>query len=139
VFAFAWQALIQRFHNTIAKRNFPGPQNPQDLGLLIVDRTEEARLRLLLRRMRRFNPVPSLFGVGTLQIPVATIAEDANPRESSHSYFIQFADVNAFFLTQHLKPSRYIRRKGARHYFNRLDPVLCKVASLTDPQGIVRL
>lgn len=139
VFGFTWQALIQRFHNTISQRNFPGPQNPQDLGLLIVDRTEETRLRNLLRRMRRFNPVPSMFGVGTRQIPVATLAEDANPRDSRHSYFVQLSDVNAFFLTQKLNPAGYVKRKGARNYFDRLDPVLCKVASLSDPRGIVRL
>ncbi len=80
VFEMAWTVLIQRFHNTISYRNFPGPQNPQDLGLLIVDRTEEKKLRNLLRRMRRFNPVPSMFDVATRQIPVATMAED--PRMS---------------------------------------------------------
>ena len=139
VFEFAWTALIQRFHNTISAQNFPGPHNPQDRGLILVDRTDEKRLRDLLRKMRRFNPVPSMFGGGALQIPVRTIAEDPNPRDSAHSYFIQLSDVNAFFLTQKLGPSFYVKRKGARNYFDRLDPILCKVASLSDPQGIVRL
>lgn len=138
-FEMAWTVLIQRFHNTISYRNFPGPQNPQDLGLLIVDRTDEKRLRGLLRRMRRFNPVPSMFGIGTRQIPVGTIAEDPNPRESMHSYFTQLSDVNAFFLTQKQVPSGYVKRKGGRNYFDRLDPILCKVASQSDPQGIVRI
>ena len=40
VFQFAWRALIQRFENTVTHRNFPGPQNPQDFGLLVVDQTE---------------------------------------------------------------------------------------------------
>src|SRR3546814_3824644 len=31
----------------------PGPQNPDDKGLLIVDQTEEKRLRGISRRMRR--------------------------------------------------------------------------------------
>jgi Protein of unknown function (DUF3800) len=139
VFEFAWTALIQRFHNTISYRNCPGPQNPQDLGLILVDQTEEKRLRDVLRRMRRFNPVPSMFGVGTRQIPVATIAEDPNPRDSRNSYFTQLSDVNAFFLTQKLVPSQYVRKKGARNYFDRLDPILCKVAAISDPQGIVQL
>jgi hypothetical protein len=37
VFLSAWRALIQRFENTLSHRNFPGPQNPQDFGLLVVD------------------------------------------------------------------------------------------------------
>jgi hypothetical protein len=139
VFEMAWTLVIQRFHNTIARQNFPGPRNPRDLGFILVDRTDEKRLRDLLRGTRRFNPVPSMFGIGTLQIPVATISEDPNPRDSQHSYFTQLSDVNAFFLTQRLSPSIYVKRKGARNYFDRLDPILCKVASLSDPQGIVRV
>lgn len=44
VFDVAWVTLIQRFHNTISYKNFPGPQNPDDKGLLVVDQTEERRL-----------------------------------------------------------------------------------------------
>ena len=139
VFGRAWEMMFQRFHNTLAYRNFPGPQNPQDLGLLIVDQTAEKPLQLLLRRMRRYNPVPGMHGLPTRQIPVTTLVEDPNHRDSLHSYFIQMADVNAYFLLQKQQPCRYIRIKGGRNYFDRLDPVLCKVAAHNDPQGIVRL
>lgn len=64
VFETAWETMIQRFHNTLSYRNFPGPQNPQDNGLLVVDKTEVKRLRDLRRRMGRFNPVPNLGGPG---------------------------------------------------------------------------
>ncbi len=139
VFGQAWARLFQRFHNTLAYRNFPGPQNPQDLGLLIVDQTAEVPLRLVLRRMRRFNPVPGMQGLPTRQIPVTTLVEDPNHRDSLHSYFIQLADVNAYFLFQKHQPCKYVRIKGARNYFDRLDPVLCKVAAQNDRQGVVRL
>jgi hypothetical protein len=139
VFDWAWQALIQRFHNTISHRNFPGPQNPQDHGVLVADRTDEVKLRKLLRKMRRFNPVPNLFSTGTRQLLVDTIVEDPVHRDSLHSYFIQLSDVNAYFLFQKLGPCGYVRRKGARNYFDRLGPALCLQASRTDPQGIVRL
>ncbi len=139
VFHWAWMTLVQRFHNTISHRNFPGPQNPQDHGLLVVDRTEESKLRAVVRRMRRYNPVPSLYGLPTRQLLLDTLIEDPVHRDSLHSYFVQLADVNAYFLYQKLQPCSYIRRKGARNYFDRLDPILCKVASRTDPQGIVRL
>jgi hypothetical protein len=42
-------------------------------------------------------------------------------------------------FAQKLSPSGYVHRKGGRNYFDRLDPVLCKVASSTDRQGIVRV
>ncbi len=40
--------------------------------------------------------------------------------------------MNAFFLTQKLGPSFYVKRKGARNYLYCLDPILCKVASLSE-------
>jgi len=139
VFDNAWRALVQRFHNTMSHRNFPGPQNPQDLGLLVVDKTEEKKLRSLTRRMGAYNPIPNKYGGGYRQLPVTTLVEDAVHRNSLHSYFIQLCDVNAYFLYQKHAANRYVRKKGARNYFDRLDPVLCKVASTADPRGIVRL
>jgi hypothetical protein len=139
VFHAAWRALIQRFENTISRGNFPGSQNSRDCGVLIVDQTDERKLRGLARRMRVFNPVPNMDGGGYRQLPLETLVEDAAHRNSLHSYFIQLSDVNAYFLYQKHDPAAYVRRKGARNYFDRLDPVLCKVASSSDPQGIVRL
>lgn len=66
IFEMAWMTLIQRFHNTIAHRNFPGPQNPDDKGILIVDQTDEVKLRNLSRKMRRYNPVPRAHGSGAI-------------------------------------------------------------------------
>lgn len=137
VFETAWMTLIQRFHNTISHKNFPGPQNADDHGLLIVDQTEEKKLRGISRRMRRYNPVPSMFGPSARAVPITTLVEDAVHRNSLHSYLIQLADVNAYFLYQRFQPSGYVKRKGARNYFNRLRPVLCTVASRADPDGIV--
>jgi hypothetical protein len=137
VFTSAWSTLIQRFHNTISHKNFPGPQNPQDYGLLIVDQTDEKKLQNIIRKMRRFNPVPNFGGGGYRQMPITRLVEDAVHRNSLHSYFIQLSDVNAFFLLQKLVSCAFVRKKGGRNYFNRLDPVLCKVCSAADPQGIV--
>lgn len=140
VFENTWKALFQRFHNTITHRNFPGPQNPQDYGIVIVDKTHEPKLRSLLRRLRKYNPVPSHYSaLGYRDLHLLTLVEDPVHRDSLHSYFIQFADVNAYFLFQKERPCGYIRRKGARNYFNRLNPVLCTFASRSDPQGVVRL
>jgi hypothetical protein len=137
IFDIAWMTLIQRFHNTIANKNFPGPQNPQDYGILVVDQTDEPKLRILTRKMRRYNPVPCRFGTGSRLIPITTVVEDPVHRNSLHSYFIQLADVNAFFLYQKHLPCKYVRKKGGKNYFDRLDAILCKVATRTNDWGIV--
>lgn len=140
VFDNAWRALFQRFENTISHQNFPGPKNPDDRGIVIVDRTHEKKLRNLTRRMRRYNPVPSLVpGGAPRQLPLLTVIEDPVHRDSAHTYFIQMVDVSAYFLIQKAQPCGYVRKKGGRNYFDLLAPVLCLHASRTDPQGVVRL
>ena len=58
--------------------------------------------------------------------------------ERSH-YFIQAADMAAFLLYQKFAPNSYMRRHAGHRYFSRLGPILCRVASRNDPEGIVRL
>jgi hypothetical protein len=139
VFDAAWKTLIQRFENTLAHRNFPGPRNPDDMGMLFPDRSDEKKLNALLRSMRAFNPVPSQQSSGYRNLQIRTIIEDPNYRDSSHSYFIQSVDVTAFLLYQHLSPSTYMRKKSGQNYFGRLAPIVCKHASPRDPSYIVRL
>jgi hypothetical protein len=141
VFGIAWRALIQRFENTLSHRNFAGPANPDECGMLFPDHTDDKKLTGLLRQMRRYNPVPNqaAYDVGYRNLALSKITEDPNFRESDHSYFIQAADQVAFLLYQSLEPSGYMRKKGGHNYFQRLAPILCKAASSKDPQGIVRL
>lgn len=140
-FTMAWKVLTQRFENTLSYQNFPGPTNPDDRGMLFADHTDDKKLMQLLRQMRRYNPVPNqpTFGLGYRNLVLTSIIEDPNFRDSEHSYFVQAADVAAFLLYQRLAPSSYVRRKSGQNYFRRLDSVLCKVASLSDPDGIVFL
>jgi hypothetical protein len=140
VFENDWRTLIQRFHNTISYRNFPGPSNAKDLGIIIADQTHLVPLMRLTRRLAKYNPIPNMGRPGYRQMPIPTICEDAIHRDSRHSYFIQLADVNSYFLVQQQQPCAYVSRKGARNYFKRLAPVLCLHASTTDKLlGIVRL
>lgn len=139
VFESAWKVLIQRFENTLANRNFPGPRNPDDMGMLFPDRSDEKKLNGLLRRMRAFNPVPSQQSSGYRNLQIRTIIEDPNYRDSGHSYFIQSVDVTAFLLYQHLAPSSYMKKKSGQNYFGRLASIVCKYASPRDPLHIVRL
>jgi len=141
VFEMAWKALLQRFENTMRNKNFPGPANPDDRGSLFPDHTDDKKLRVLIRKMRRFNPIPNQqqFGQGYRDIPMDLVIEDPNIRDSKDSYFIQAADAVAFFLKQYMEPNSYMRKKSGHSYFTRLEPVLCKCASSNDQFGIVRL
>jgi hypothetical protein len=141
VFTAAWRALIQRFENTINHRNFAGPVNPDDRGLLIPDHSDDKKIQTLLRQMRHYNPVPNQpqYGQGYRNLALARLAEDPNFRDSRHSYFVQSCDLAAFLLYQRERPNAYVRNKGARNYFRLLDPILCKVAATHDSEGVVRL
>lgn len=137
----AWGALIQRFSNTIKHRNFPGPANPDERGMIVPDNTDVKVVQGLMRKVRKYNPVPnqSQFGAGYRNMTITNMVEDPYFKDSRHSYFIQAADVVAFSLYQRMAPSSYIKKKSAQNYFNRLNGVLCKSASSSDPEGIVRL
>ena len=138
VFKCAWQALIQRFENTIRYRNFPGPANADERGILFPDRTDDKKLAQLLRKMRRYNPIPNQAHIGTgyRDLALQTVIEDPNFRLSQHSYFIQAADVVAYCLLQQLKPNSYMRKNSGTNIFSLLEPRLCRVASHSDPLKI---
>jgi len=140
VFDRAWRTLIQRFENTLSHHNFPGPANPDERGLIICDQTDQ-RLNQLLRKMRRYNPVPnqSSLAPGYRDLRLKYIIEDPVHRDSKHTYFLQAVDTIAFFFYQVLAPNAYIRRRGARMYFKRLLPVLCTFASRENKYGVVHL
>ncbi len=141
VFERAWTALIQRFENTISNHNFPGPANPDERGIVFCDHTDDKKLMLLLRKKRHYNPVPNAqaLGSGYRNLPLQYVIEDPSFRDSAHSYFVQAADLAAFLLYQRERPNTYIKMKSGHNYFARLTPVLCRVASPGDPDGIVRL
>ena len=141
-FEKAWQALIQRFENTMSNSNFPQPRNPSERGLIVCDETDEASLRNVFRRLRVYNPVPhnrARFGAGYRQLPVQSLVEDPIMRRSHQSYFIQAVDAVAFSAYQLYAPSGYVRTKGAKNYYGRLAPIHCTVASPRNRYGIVEL
>lgn len=140
-FGAAWRALIQRFENTLDHRNFPGAHDVANCGIVFPDNTDNKKLRQILRAMRRYNPVPNQpqWGAGYRNMALRAVIEDPGFRDSADSFFIQAADLAAFLLYQKHQPSSYMRKKAGSNYFERLDPILCKVACTSDPQGIVRL
>jgi hypothetical protein len=112
VFLQAWNALLMRFENTISKRNFPGPRNATDMGMVLSDNTDGNKLRGLLRKMRHFNMIPSLFG-GSRNLKLQYIIEDPVFRDSQYSFMHQMNDVVAYCAKQLYEPNSYMKRKGA--------------------------
>lgn len=137
VFEAAWSFLIQRFENTMNHRNFAGPNNSVDKGMIFPDNTDGETLRLLVRKMRHYNLVSSKFSLESRNVPISSVVEDPVFKDSRHSYFIQLADVCAYFARQYLKPNKVVRKQGAKTYYERLGPVLVKKAALNHPLGMV--
>lgn len=138
VFINAWQALFQRFENTLRTGNFPGSYST-DYGLVFTDATSGERLTRLVRKMSVYNPVPNRNGGGYRNLPIVKIIEDPHEKDSKDSLPIQMCDVCAYFLKQYYAPNGYVKRKRAGRYFERLDAILNKRASINHPLGIVEL
>jgi len=140
VFSNAWQALFQRFENTMSYGNFPGGHR-NDFGLILTDATDGGKLQKMVRRMSVHNPVPNMSwaGPGYRNIPIVRIIEDPHPKDSKTSHLIQACDVAAYFLLQKYKPNTFIRKSGAQNYLDRLAPVLNKRATYSNVLGVVVL
>lgn len=139
VFDRAWEALFQRFENTLHHKNFPGPANPQDYGVIFCDDTNGRKLNSLIRKMAVYNPIPKKFGSGYLSKPIRLLIEDPNMRNSVSSLPIQAADFCAFMLYQHFHPNNYLKNKTGHGYFHHLSSILNKKASNAHPDGVVLL
>jgi hypothetical protein len=136
VFDWAWRLLLQRFENGITNRNLNGPinANADERGIVLPDNTDKAKVTSLLRRIRRFNPLP-----GKGNAPIQFLVEDPCFRDSLASYFIQAADLVSYTLCQKILPNARAKRHGLHNLFDRLNPVLYIAASKSDAQGIVRM
>ncbi len=142
VFERTWQALIQRFENTIRHRNFGGPANPDDKGVVLADRTDDKQLTQLVRKMRRFNPIANVgryYSGGFRDIPLDYVIEDPVMRESKNSFMHQMVDVVSYCARQLYEPNKYMQKKGGHRFYHRLHPVLVTQASTVHPLGIVEL
>lgn len=127
IFELAWERLIQRFENTIQKGNFPdSKKDTVESGMIIPDNTDNKKLKDLVRKMRRHNPIPNNSGYrnGYRNLTLSRIIEDPFLKDSADSYFHQIVDVVAYFARQHFEPNAYVRKKGAATFYNRLLPVI---------------
>lgn len=138
VFSSAWRTLFQRFENTLIHGNFPGGYK-RAFGTVFTDATNGEKLTSIMRKMSVYNPIPNRGRGGFQKNPIGRIIEDPSSRNSEHSLPIQPCDVIAYFLHQSLKPNSYVKKSGAHNYFQRLDAILNKPASRSNPLGIVML
>jgi hypothetical protein len=114
-------------------------------AILIADQGREIEINRAVRRMRRFNPIPSQFGTWdgtsrTKNITVRRIIEDPIFRESHRSYLVQLADAVAFaLLKREVTPTPLIEKYGINRMFDDVLSGVCfRKASPRDALGIVR-
>jgi len=84
----AWNFALNRLHIRYSK-----------IGALCSIYPDEGHADLIkrcIRSMRRHNFVPKRYGPGTFRLRTERILEDPSNRNSTDSYFIQLADLNAY-------------------------------------------
>lgn len=100
----------------------------------------------LLRKMRRFNFIPSAQGMWaggqtSKNMPAEHLIEDIVYRDSKRSYFIQAADFCAYSLLRFEGPTERAQKMGFDQSFMRLEQAFIKQAFSKDPRklGIIRV
>ncbi len=124
----AWTMFLQRFENWLVAR--------QELGIVVNDEGYEKLTRMLSRRMKVYNPIPSHYG-GYYQSPLVKIIEDPFSRRSQYSYFVQLADISAYLARlRHNHTSRQAKW-GIHKLYKRIKPRYILEASKKDNYGFV--
>ena len=131
IFNLAWGRLLQRYDTFLKK-------DANDKGIIVADDTDNSKLMALQRKMRIYNPTPSHYNEGYYNSPIDNIIEDTFLRASHHSYFIQTVDMIAHTLYRKEYPKGSYKKYGLEYQFDKIEPILLKKASKTDPLGIVR-
>lgn len=111
----AWRALLVRFQKVLVEEG-------ETQGLIFADETNEVKVRSQLRRMRRQSITPALFQ-DEVQETRLQILEDPVMRNSTQSYFVQFADLAAHALYRHRYPSGGLKRYNVDRLFEELAPL----------------
>ena len=137
--------LINRINRLMIEQNMN--------AILIFDNGNNRNIVRKIRKMRRFNLIPSnsIFGWGKDEmfmsklghsfknIPIDRIVEDPNFRESNESYFIQIVDFIAYSLLRKECPVPKFISNGFSNIFDCLLPCLVKEANRKDAFGIIRV
>ncbi|MCA5005479.1 DUF3800 domain-containing protein [Sphingobacterium bovistauri] len=142
IFELAWNTLIMRFENTISNKNFRGPSNTDDRGMILSDNTEGTKLRRLVRKMRHYNTIPNkteIYNSGYRNIKINSVIENPVLRDSQYSFLHQMNDVLAYCIKQKYQSNTYMKKKGGDKFYKRLDNVTVKMVTSKNNYGIVEI
>jgi len=124
----AWTMFLQRYENWLVAK--------QEFGIVVNDEGYDKMLRLLSRKMRVYNPIPSHYG-GYYQAPIVKIVEDPFSRYSQHSYFVQLADMSAYLARLRHDHTPMHAWWGIHRLYKRIKPRYMLEASRKDNYGFV--
>jgi len=124
----AWTMFLQRYENWLVAR--------QELGIVVSDEGHEKMTRMLSRKMRVYNPIPSHYG-GYYQAPIVKIIEDPFSRHSQYSYFVQLADISAYLARLRHDHTSWQVKWGIHKLYKKIKPRYILEASRKDNYGFV--
>jgi len=124
----AWTMFFQRFENWLLGN--------QALGIVVTDEGHEKMTRMLSRKMKVYNPIPSHYG-GYYQAPLVKIIEDPFSRHSQYSYFVQLADISAYLARLRHDHTPRQTTYGIHKLYKRIKPSYILEASRKDNYGFV--
>lgn len=131
-----FEHLLNRIDRTMKEMN--------SYAILICDEGKESEYTRLVRRMSKFNYIPSDRGTWedgkkAKNIPIDRILEDPVFKNSEKSFLIQMADFCAFALLRFQKPTDKLKKYGIHEVIDTiLADVRVKEANRKDPRGIIR-
>lgn len=128
--AEAWSLAMERVQRFIRDSKGEG-------AFILPDEGHGYFIRRLLRKMRRFHTVGSMFGTPPLKFPTNRIIEDPADRKSQDSYLVQVADWAAYAChrSKHVDPGNIV----PPDLWDKLDEILIHQVSMYHggPPGIV--
>lgn len=132
---WAFERLLNRISRTM--------HTWDSYAILMCDEGKEAEYTRLVRRMGRFNPIPSnqgswQDGSATKNIVIDRIIEDPIFKHSNLSYFIQLADFCAYALLRHDRPTGYALKYGLNKAFPVLKAIAVPESAAADPLHVIR-
>jgi hypothetical protein len=111
---------VQRIENDLIK------ENVDNKYMIIVDEGNIKPIRKIVRKIQKFNPIPSKFSDITYRKEVKGIIEDPLTKDSKDSHFIQISDLISFIIFSYLKGnwssrlSNKLNRENIRNYLDKL-------------------
>jgi len=124
----AWTMFFQRYENWLLGK--------QELGIVVNDEGYEKMTRMLSRKMRVYNPIPSHYG-GYYQAPLVKIIEDPFSRHSQDSYFVQLADMSVYLARLRHDHTPRQATYGIHKLYKKIKPRYILEASRKDNYGFV--